>query len=301
MAVLSPISDPHQFAYKATRSTEDAIATALHTAPTHLEHQGSYVRMLFMDFSSAFNTVIPHRLVTKLTELGLSQPTLPLDQRLPQPTCFWIKDFYNPPTSGSKTSTTHLPLDQRLPQPTCLWIKDFLTDRTKFADDTTVVGLISGGGETIYRDEVQGLTEWCSLNTLTLNSSKTKELIIDFRQGGAVYMYINGDGVERVLSFSFLATHISEDLSWTTNTMALVKKAQQRLCFLRIQEKQPSGEAAGVLLLLRHRECADILYLNVVQQLLAESHKHGPEDHRLPTALPGGPVHLLLPQQEPTS
>ncbi|KAI4873631.1 hypothetical protein NFI96_022545 [Prochilodus magdalenae] len=35
----------------------------------------------------------------------------------------------------------------------------------------------------------------------------------------------------------FLATHISEDLSWTTNTMPLVKKAQQRLYFLRILRK----------------------------------------------------------------
>ncbi len=48
--------DAHQFAY---RSTEDAIAKALHNALSHLEHQESYVRMLFIDDSSAFNTIIP--------------------------------------------------------------------------------------------------------------------------------------------------------------------------------------------------------------------------------------------------
>ncbi|KAI4899403.1 hypothetical protein NFI96_003550 [Prochilodus magdalenae] len=32
-AVVPPTFDPHQFAYKANRSTEDAITTALHTAP----------------------------------------------------------------------------------------------------------------------------------------------------------------------------------------------------------------------------------------------------------------------------
>ncbi|KAI4893084.1 hypothetical protein NFI96_025601, partial [Prochilodus magdalenae] len=35
----------------------------------------------------------------------------------------------------------------------------------------------------------------------------------------------------------FLGTHISEDLYWTTNAMAVVKKAQQRLYFLRIIRK----------------------------------------------------------------
>ncbi|KAI4884394.1 hypothetical protein NFI96_011236, partial [Prochilodus magdalenae] len=109
----------------------------------------------------------------------------------------------------------------------------------RFADDTTVVGLFSGEDETAYRDEVQGLTEWCSRNNLNLNSSKTKELITDFRRRGAVPppLYISGDGVERVLSFRFLGTHISEDLSWTNNTIALIKKAQQRLYFLRILRK----------------------------------------------------------------
>ncbi|XP_072521436.1 uncharacterized protein [Salminus brasiliensis] len=48
-----------------------------------------------------------------------------------------------------------------------------------FADDTTVVGLISGGDETAYRDEVQGLAEWCAENNL--NSSKTKELVLPSR------------------------------------------------------------------------------------------------------------------------
>jgi hypothetical protein len=79
---LPTTSNPHQFAYRANRSTEDTIATALHTTLQHVEHQGSYARLLFIDFSSAFNTIIPNRLLTKLMDLGLSQPI-----------CYWIKDF----------------------------------------------------------------------------------------------------------------------------------------------------------------------------------------------------------------
>src|SRR4029434_7482942 len=44
---------------------------------------------------------------------------------------------------------------------------------------------------------------------------------------------INEMKVERVASFKFLGVHISEDLSWTLNTSTLVKKAHQRLFFLR--------------------------------------------------------------------
>ncbi|KAL6479062.1 hypothetical protein MHYP_G00124950 [Metynnis hypsauchen] len=228
-----------QFAYKPNRSTEDA----LHTALTHLEHQGSSVRMLFVDFSSVFNTVIPHRLVNKLTDLGLSQPI-----------CLWIKDFLTDCTQSVRLGLQHsstLKLSTGAPQGCvlspilyALYTYDCVPTHSsntivKFVDDMTVVGLISGGDENAYRSEIQGLAEFCSGNNLTLNSSKTKELIIDFRRKGAVPtpLYINVDCVERVPSFRFLGTHISEDLSWTTNTIAVVKKAQQRLYFLRILRK----------------------------------------------------------------
>ncbi|XP_014842662.1 PREDICTED: uncharacterized protein LOC106917881 [Poecilia mexicana] len=74
--------DSLQFAYRANRSTEDAVSITLHTALTHLQHPNTYVRMLFVDFSSAFNTVIPDKLVLKLLEVGL-----------PASLCHWIRDF----------------------------------------------------------------------------------------------------------------------------------------------------------------------------------------------------------------
>ncbi|KAI3373570.1 hypothetical protein L3Q82_022165, partial [Scortum barcoo] len=58
--------DPLQFAYRPNRSTEDAIALTLHTALSHLDQRDTYVRMLFIDYSSAFNTIVPSKLVTKL-------------------------------------------------------------------------------------------------------------------------------------------------------------------------------------------------------------------------------------------
>ena len=71
---LTPSLDPHQFAYRSNRSTEDAVSTALHCVLSHLDNKNTYARMLFVDFSSAFNTVIPSKLITKLEDLGISAP-----------------------------------------------------------------------------------------------------------------------------------------------------------------------------------------------------------------------------------
>jgi hypothetical protein len=43
----------------------------------------------------------------------------------------------------------------------------------KFADDTTVVGLITNNDETVYREEVRALGVWCQENILSLNVNKT--------------------------------------------------------------------------------------------------------------------------------
>ncbi|KAI4892920.1 hypothetical protein NFI96_001301 [Prochilodus magdalenae] len=70
--LLPPSLDPQQFAYRPNRSTDDAISTTLHLALTHLDNRDTYVRMLFIDFSSAFNTIIPQHLIGKLNLLGLN-------------------------------------------------------------------------------------------------------------------------------------------------------------------------------------------------------------------------------------
>ena len=240
---LPPTLDPFQFAYRQNRSTVDATSVALHTALSHLDNNNSYVRMLFIDFSSAFNTIIPSKLITKLSDLGI-------DTSL----CNWILDFLsNRPQSvriDNHTSST-LILNTGVPQGCVLsplLYSLFTFDCTpvygsntivKFADDTTVIGLISNNDESAYREEVKHLAEWCASNNLDLNTKKTKELIVDFRKNGGTHtpIHINGTEVERVTSFKFLGVHISEDLSWTLNTSTLVKKAHQRLFFLRRLKK----------------------------------------------------------------
>jgi len=71
----------------------------------------------------------------------------------------------------------------------------------KFTDDTTVVVLITNNDETHYREEIQHLTQWCSANNLVLNTSKTKEVIVDYRRSRKTEhspLLIQGEVVECV-------------------------------------------------------------------------------------------------------
>lgn len=58
-----------QFTYFPNRSTKDTIVTILHAVLKHLDKPKSYVRMLFLDFYSAFNTIQPHLLMQKLMKM----------------------------------------------------------------------------------------------------------------------------------------------------------------------------------------------------------------------------------------
>ncbi|KAK1802640.1 hypothetical protein P4O66_004282 [Electrophorus voltai] len=238
---LPASTDPLQFAYRHNRSTDDAIVHLLHTTLTHLdEGRGNYVKMLFVDYSSAFNTIIPSLLTTKLGDLGLHTSL-----------CDWISNFLTDrPQSvrvGNCASST-LTLSTGAPQGCVLspllyslYTYDCTATSSsntivKFADDTVVVGLISDNDERAYLEEIKHLENWCQENNLLLNVSKTKELIVDCSKKQERHyqpVRISETTVERVDSFRYLGVHISQDLSWSRHTSSLAKKARQRLYHLR--------------------------------------------------------------------
>lgn len=235
--------DSYQFAYQANRSVEDAISIALHHTLQHLESPNTYTRILFIDFSSAFNTINPFKLFTTL-----------LDMNIDPAICHWIRSFLwnrsqrvkvNNITSDPLTLSTGAPQGCVLsPWLFSLYTSYFRSMDTsvkiiKYADDTTIVGLISDNDETQYRMVVDQAVNWCSNNDLQFNTAKTQELIVDFRRRPFLKppIQINGNSITITDSFKFLGTHISNNLKWTTNTNQIIAKAQQRLYFLRQLKK----------------------------------------------------------------
>ncbi len=137
-------------------------------------------------FSSAFNTIMPDLLSDKLT-----QPSVPIS------ICQWITSFLTdrqqlvrPGKLKSRTLTISTGAPQGCVLSPLLFShytnyctsKDPSVKLLKFADDTTVIGLIEDGDESAYRQEVKELAIWCSLNNLELNTLKTAEMTVDFRR-----------------------------------------------------------------------------------------------------------------------
>lgn len=199
--------------------------------------------MLFVDFSSTFNTILPNILITNLTDLDF-----------PPLICNWISSFLMnrpqtvkvwPHTSSTRTLSTGSPQGFVLsPFLYTLYTHDCVSMHDsniiiKFADDTTVVGLISSGNETAYREEVQRLIACRSANNLLLNTNKTKEMVMDERRRRVdpAPLQIDSVCVERLSSFRFLSVRVADDLRWHTNTATVVGKAQQRLYFLSLLRK----------------------------------------------------------------
>jgi hypothetical protein len=113
--------------------------------------------MLFIDYSSAFNIIVPSKLIIKLEALGLS-PAL----------CYWVLDFQTGCPQVVKLGNNIpilLILNTDAPQWCVLnhMYSLFTHDRVamhasnsiiKFVDYTTVVCLITNSNETAYREEV---------------------------------------------------------------------------------------------------------------------------------------------------
>ena len=81
-SLVKDYTDPLQFAYRRNGSTDDAVLYVLENICSHLEKAGSSVRLMFFDFSSAFNTIQPHSLVQK-----------PVNMKLPSSLIFLQIDF----------------------------------------------------------------------------------------------------------------------------------------------------------------------------------------------------------------
>ena len=243
MEPVKPFMDNLQFAYLANRCTEDAVNTLLHETSQHLDKGLNYVRCLFIDYSSAFNTMQPHILLKRLQEYHVSA-------RLQ----LFILDFLTDRKQYVKTSsetsaiiTCNTGGPQGCVLSAFLFIiytndmssKDASVKIIKYADDTVVIGMISENDETEYRDSIEYVSNWCAENYLDLNVTKTKEMITDFRRKQNVKdpVTINGSEVDVVKTYKYLGVTIQEDLKWDSHIDNQLKKCNKRMYHVRCLKK----------------------------------------------------------------
>ncbi|KAI3372211.1 hypothetical protein L3Q82_007046 [Scortum barcoo] len=220
--------DRLQFAYQPGVGVEDAILYLLHRAHSHLDKGSGTVRILFLDFSSAFNTIQPTLLRDKLSRMGVDPQLMDWisDYLTGRPQYVGLKDI----TSDTVVSSTGAPQGTVLaPLLFTLYTSDFfynleLCHIQKYADDTAIVGCIRDDREEEYRRLVGDFAAWCHTNHLQLNTSKTKELVIDFGRSRPRPrpVLLEGAEVEAVDSYRYLGLWLDNKLDWTTHTSHLM-------------------------------------------------------------------------------
>jgi hypothetical protein len=236
--------DPLQFAYQSQRSCSDAILVVLESLYSHLERtsSGNSARVMFFDFSSAFNTIQPHLLVNKLCDLS----------PVPNSLSAWILDYLTNRTqfvkiSGSGNRSAMITSNTGAPQGTVLapflftlYTSDCRSTEAscpliKFADDTAMVGLIHKDNCAAYESELNAFVDYCDSNFLELNVTKTKEMVIDFRSGShePCPIYIKGSEVARVETYKYLGVTMDHKLNWHDHIDTVIKKLNTRMYCLR--------------------------------------------------------------------
>jgi hypothetical protein len=228
--------DPLQFAYIKGRSTEDAICTVMHNITQHLDARPSHtVRVLFIDFSSAFNTIVPHIMIAKLAELNV-----------PTYLQLWVLDYL---TQRPQYVRTHKEVSDRIilnvgaPQGCVLSPVLFVlytngmkwnsrdTIVVKYADDTMIAGLIKNDDDSEYLACIDFVNSWCRANYLDINGSKTKEVIFDYRKTEVVKqpVVIDGTDIDKVEQYKYLGLLLDNSLSFSGHVEQQIKKVNRRM------------------------------------------------------------------------
>ena len=176
---VKPSMDQLQFAYSEGLGVDDAVLTLLHTLHKHLDGVGTKARLLFIDFSSAFNTIQPHLLMDKLMKMNVNANLV-----------LWIQSFLSNRlckyVNFNGTLSDVIEINTGAPQGCVLSAVLFIIYTAdcrssskhvivKYADDTVIIGLISNEDDVeTYTQEINHFVNWCDNNFFNLNVKKTK-------------------------------------------------------------------------------------------------------------------------------
>jgi len=105
----------------------------------------------------------------------------------------------------------------------------------KYVDDTTITGALSSTSRTSdIQSYVNRLLLWTSKNSMKINYSKTKEMLLGpLFKLNVPHFDIDHSLIETVSGFKFLGVHVSNNLSWNLHVDYICARANTRLHYLK--------------------------------------------------------------------
>ena len=238
-----------QYGFRDEHSTELASLEFIDIIHQHLD-SGKIPISVFLDLSKAFDTLDHRILLHKLKYYGISDSPLSWFESYLSNRCQFV-DF-----DGTYSTARHL--STGVPQGSILgpllfiiYMNDIYVASSKFravlyADDSNMISTLCSFDVTLtpkdfqksklsqnINHELSSISDWLSINKLSLNAKKTKYMLFHHRQKNinrlVPTLTIDGHDIERVVEFNFLGLTIDQHLNWNPHIQKVSNKIARAL------------------------------------------------------------------------
>jgi hypothetical protein len=280
--------DSMQTGFRKHHSTQTAVLKLTDDIRTGLDKKLVTLLLLF-DFSKAFDTISPSKLLAKLRKLGFSRAAL-----------LWIDSYISEREQMVSTRTNEnsgwLKTNLGVPQGSvlgpllfCLYINDICdvfgsgcVEHILYADDLQIYTQVSrervDEGISILEKAAKAVSDWAADASLTLNAGKTRAIIFgsnrfinDFYAGEPRMIGLGG-GVSVPFSdaVTSLGVVLDSRLTWEPHINCVTKKFNKimySLRFFRRYTTEALRKQLAIALLFPHLDYCSVVVLDASQEL----------------------------------
>lgn len=226
------ILTPHQYGFRKGCSTELALLNQKEIILDNIENK-RITLAIFIDFSKAFDRLNHRTLLLKLQQYGIRGIAQNIFES-------YLQFRFQSVVVGGHNSESRK-LNAGVPQGSILgpllfnlYINDITNIGCKesmiiYADDTTILFSGTNISEVMERGNLflEQLNEWTSLNSLKINSSKTKAMV--FRSKGVEFcenqaLFLGTCRIEIVQKVKILGVMFNEHIRWDDEVEMIAKK-----------------------------------------------------------------------------
>ena len=229
--------DDGQFGCTRGRSTTLALIEFSHMLFESSDDNRNIIRVMFVDFSKAFDLIDHNVIASKLFE-----------NKFPESFSSWFLSFLSDRVQFVRigdVSSELLHTNAGAPQGTRagpnafkLMINDlkFKLMYIKYVDDVTFASVSHDSNDSSLQEAAEHLAVWCHANGMRINTDKTKEMIVLFNKrvclDDVTPIVVNNSSIERVEDFKLLGVYFSADLTWNKHVKYITSKASKRIYVL---------------------------------------------------------------------